>query len=176
LKTQQRPFLFLILLGAASLLLPACGGGSNVKSQKAPETVLNSEPSADESSASDEDSSDSYVSSIKSKKGSSSEASAAESTAGEASEIQAPSTAQTPAMETAAPVKKGSNWLWWALLALVLAGAGYLTWKKRRSEEHSAQPMPPVGGLSPVSGFTAVKDRIEEDPSEGTSLWSKKLF
>jgi hypothetical protein len=36
--------------------------------------------------------------------------------------------------------------------------------------------MPPVGGLSPVSGFTAVKDRIKEDPSEGVPSWSKKLF
>lgn len=173
MKTQQRSFLFLILLGAASLLLPACGGGSNVKSQKAPETVLGSDPSATPSEDASDSSSDSYVSSIGSKKSSSGTAST-EAPAAEAA-AQPPTSSETPAMETAAPVKKGSSWLWWVLLALVLVGAAYLAWKKRQAEGAS-QPMPPVGGLSPVSGFTAVKDRIEETPSEGTSFWSKKLF
>jgi hypothetical protein len=82
-------------------------------------------------------------------------------------------------MEAApAPVKKksgGSRWLLWLLGAVALAGAGWYLWSKKHPPD-SSEPMPPVGGLSPVSGFTAVKDNIEEESPSEPSFWSKKLF
>jgi hypothetical protein len=77
---------------------------------------------------------------------------------------------------TSTDKKSGSHWVLWAIGILAVGGIGYVVWSKTQSEE-SIQPMPPVGGLSPVSGFTAVKDRIEENfqPAE-PSFWSKKLF
>ena len=90
----------------------------------------------------------------------------------------APAASSNPPMDTAANTdkKSGSHWILWAIGLLAVGGIGWVVWSKTQSEE-SIQPMPPVGGLSPVSGFTAVKDQIEEDsrPSE-TSFWSKKLF
>ena len=81
----------------------------------------------------------------------------------------------TPVSEPVQP-KNGSHWVLWALGLIAIGGIGWVYWSKRQSED-SAQPMPPVGGLSPVSGFTAVKDNIEEEAtSSEVSFWSKKLF
>jgi hypothetical protein len=77
-------------------------------------------------------------------------------------------------MEPPKAAKSGSHWLWWILLILVVGGVGYYFWDKSRSD--SSMPMPPTGGLSPVSGFTAVKDRIEDEAEAHTSIWTRKLF
>ena len=82
-------------------------------------------------------------------------------------------------METTAAPKKagGSHFLLIIFLVLVVAGIGWYFWTKNQPmDDHPDHPMPPVGGLSPVSGFTAVKDKIEEADSSETSFWSKKLF
>ncbi len=66
-------------------------------------------------------------------------------------------------MDTTAPVQKsgGSHWFLWLLVILVLGGIGWYFWSKNQSDNHTPiQPMPPTGGLSPVSGFTAVIIRI----------------
>lgn len=72
---------------------------------------------------------------------------------------------QTAVEETAlpeAPVSRssGSSWLWWLLLILACA-CGYYLWKKRKEKIRAAfpgeapapKPAPPLGGLSPVSGY-----------------------
>lgn len=174
MNTLRRIPLFLIFFGAAALLLPACGSKSTVKSEKASETVLNPESTTTDIGTEDS-SSDSYVAKIHSKKNTDSASTVA--TDGSAT-TTAPVASGTPAMETAAPVEKGGfpSWLLWVLAIAALGGVGYYVWAKRQAEEQSSQPMPPVGGLSPVSGFTALKDHIEEETLSKSSIWSKKLF
>ena len=84
----------------------------------------------------------------------------------------------TPAMETPMPIKKsgGSHWLLWILVLLVVGLIGWYFWSKSQEGHHPGQPAPPMGGLSPVSGFTAVKDQIEEENGSKPSFWNKKLF
>jgi drug/metabolite transporter (DMT)-like permease len=68
------------------------------------------------------------------------------------------------------------SWLWWILLLVVLGGIGWYFWSKSQNEGPPAPPKPPTGGLSPVSGFTAVKDRIEDESPSETSIWFRKIF
>ena len=67
--------------------------------------------------------------------------------------------------------KSGSLWLWILAVILVLGG-GYYFWTKK-SSRRKGHPLPPMGGLSPVSGFTAMKDKVQ---SSKPSFWTKKLF
>jgi hypothetical protein len=189
LNTLTQRLILLAFIGSALLFLPACGSKNNVKSQKAPETVLNPEVTPVSSGTADigmpgeKDHGtpiNTYVEKIKRTKG----AKGTKITLTPSTESSTPVTTtaqtqpnQTPAMETAAPVAKsgGAHWIWWVILIVVLGGIGWYFWSKSQSGEHS-QPMPPTGGLSPVSGFTAVKDRIEDDSEVETSFWTKKLF
>jgi hypothetical protein len=188
LNTLTRNAMFLILLGCSVLLLPACGSKGHVNSQKPPETVLN--PEGNPVSNGKEDIGmpggktpiRTYVEKIHRSKGPKSTTitttPVTENTSAPPPVVtQAP--AQTPAMETPVPVKKsgGVHWFLWLLVLLVLGGIGWYFWSKSQSDHQSpSQPMPPVGGLSPVSGFTAVKDRIEDEVDSKPSFWSKKLF
>jgi hypothetical protein len=190
LNTLAQRLVLLAFIGSAMLLLPACGS-QNVKSQKASETVLNAEPTPMASSSGTADIGmpdekgngtpiNTYTERIKRTKTSKgTKITLTPSTAiSTTAEVATPTTPkETPAMETTAPVIRsgGSHWIWWTLLVVVLGGIGWYFWSKNQSDDHS-QPMPPVGGLSPVSGFTAVKDRIEDDSETKTSFWSKKLF
>ncbi len=68
---------------------------------------------------------------------------------------------------------KGSHWFIWLIVLAVLGGGAYWYWSHRREDETPYQPQPPVGGLSPVSGFTARRNLTE---SKKTSFWNRKLF
>jgi hypothetical protein len=54
----------------------------------------------------------------------------------------------------AAQNKGGFPWLWFLLLILVGVGAWYYWKTKKQHRPTLLQPHPPLGGLSPVSGFT----------------------
>lgn len=174
MKKIQRASHIILFLAAAGLLLPACGSKSTVKSEKATETVLNPESTPTTASpSSHRDESDSYTAKIHSKAGNGSTAAGTNATTAAAP----PVASGTPAMETTATAAdKGGfpTWILWVLGIAALGGLGYMAWAKRQAAEES-QPMPPVGGLSPVSGFTALKDQIEEETPK-PSFWSKKLF
>jgi cobalamin biosynthesis Mg chelatase CobN len=169
--------MFLILLATSVVFLPACGSKDNVKSEKAPETVLNPEETPTVSGG------NSTSSHVKHKP----QARVAESTTN-SSAVSATTPSSTPvaaqptpqvSMDTTAPAQKrgGFHWFLWLLVLLVLGGIGWYFWSKSQEEhQNPAQPMPPTGGLSPVSGFAAVKDRIEDETEAKPSFWSKKIF
>lgn len=175
LNTPIQRTLFLVLL-AGALFLPACGSKSG-NTQKPPETVLNPEttPIPEENAVKPEKA---YV--VKFHKAKQVKGVQAAST----TNVSTPTATtqntpmSTPAMEASAPPKKTGHaaWLWWVLVVLVLAGGGWYFWSKNRSDEHPSQPLPPTGGLSPVSGFTAVQDKIEDGTPEEPSIWTRKLF
>ena len=172
----------------AATLLPACGNKSNVQSEKAPETVLNKEnPELTPVSNGNQEIGlpgestgiHTYVEKIHRTKGSKSGTTITTTpiTSTATTPVPTPATNQTPVVETAAPVKKsgGSHWFIWLLVVVLLGLVGWYFWSKSR-EGHPGQPMPPTGGLSPVSGFTALKDKIEEESESKPSFWSKKIF
>lgn len=177
MNTIQRT-LFLVLLGSALLFLPACGTKSG-ETQKPPETVLNPEATPVPETDNGVKPEKSYV--VKFHKAKQVKGVQAASTTNVTTPV---ATAQntpmsTPSMEASAPVKKAGHaaLLWWILLVVILAVVGWYFWSKNRGDDHPSQPLPPTGGLSPVSGFTAVKDKIEEDPlEEKPSFWNRKLF
>ena len=178
----QRP-LALILLGSALLLLPACGS-QNVKSQNQAETVLNTEetpPSPSSGLSEGHKPARSYIAKIHRTKGAQNTTITTTPVSGEGATMAStlPGTPkQTPALETPMPVKKsaGAHWFLWLLVLIVLGLIGWYFWSKNQEGQHPGQPAPPLGGLSPVSGFTAVKDRIEEEDGSKPSFWNKKLF
>lgn len=80
----------------------------------------------------------------------------------------------TPVATAAAPKKSGSHWpLIIAIIALV-AAVGFYFWTKK-APPHNDFPLPPMGGLSPVSGFTAMRNKVQQETKK-QSIWNKKLF
>lgn len=185
MNTITRNLLFLILLGSAVIFLPACGSKGSVKSQNPPETVLNPETtpvssgSADIGMQGESVPVKTYVEKIHRSKGPKS--TTITTTPVNAAGVTTPVAtmpAQTPEMEIPITVKKsgGSHWFLWLLLVIVLAVIGWYFWSKKQEGNSPNQPKPPSGGLSPVSGYTAVKDRIEGEEDYKPSIWFKKLF
>jgi hypothetical protein len=73
-----------------------------------------------------------------------------------------------------APKKPSSHWpLIIAGLALA-AALGFYFWTKK-APPHNDFPLPPMGGLSPVGGFTGMKSKVKQETKK-QSLWNKKLF
>jgi hypothetical protein len=184
LKTPTRHLTFLILLGISLLFLPACGSKDNVKSQQLAETVLNPEPTAVSTPASEigmaadqnDNSPAPYVEKIKRTKDSKIISTTPSVTA--VTPAAPPPSTPAPAMETPAPAvkPKSSGWIWWVLILLILGGVGWYFWSESRSGNNPQQPNPPTGGLSPVSGFTAFQNKNEGKSKTKTSFWFKKLF
>ena len=177
MNTFFRNAMFLILLAVAVVFLPACGSKNNVKSEKAPETVLNPEetPSVSVSSANPTSSHRHHTKAAQSITSATAPVSA---TTPSSTPIAAQTTAPV-SMDTTTPVQKtGSfHWFLWLIVILVLGGIGWYFWSKNQDEhQNPTQPMAPTGGLSPVSGFTAVKERIEDEAESQPSFWSKKIF
>jgi len=187
---------FLILLGAALVCLPACGSKSEVRSEKANETVLNAEvtPTATVAPITDigmpADNGSAPKRTIVEKIHRSNVNKTTKITVTSTATASTPSATtpvvtatdnnanQTP-METSVPIKKknGSHWFLWFLVLVALAVAGWYFWSKyQENSDHPDQPKPPVGGLSPVSGFTGRKGRALEEKVSKPSIWSKKLF
>ena len=72
------------------------------------------------------------------------------------------------------PKKSGSHWpLILAIIAL-LAAIGFYLWTKK-APPHNDFPLPPMGGLSPVGGFTAMRNKVKQE-NKKKSLWNKKVF
>lgn len=198
MNTQTRSLLFILLLGSAVVLLPACGSKTDVKSENPPETVLNPEGTPVSNGEADLSTGNtsintyvkgsgverSYVEKIHRTKGPKSTTTITTTPLASSEGVTTPvptpvmTTNPTPSMESATPVKRkgGSHWLLWSLVGLVLAGVGWYFWNKSQEGRGPGQPMPPTGGLSPVSGFTAMKDRIEDETVSKPSIWSKKIF
>jgi len=69
--------------------------------------------------------------------------------------------AETPPPVEPSASTGGYSWLWWLLLLLAALVGGWYYWNKKKSENthglggSSVRPAPPLGGLSPVSGFFA---------------------
>lgn len=180
-----RIHIFLLFLAGAIIFLPACGSKGSVK-QKPNETVLNPEqtplaltPGAGSTNPG------TYVEKIHRSKGPKSKTTISTTpvatTESAAASVNTPETApkQTPAVETTLPVKKngGFHWLLWLLVLIVIGGiVWYFLSKNREHNDQTGQPTPPMGGLSPVSGFTAVKDHIEDEAETKPSIWFKKIF
>jgi len=181
LNTLTQRVVFLALLGSALVLLPACGSNQNVKSDKAAETVLAPEPTpvpTTDTNAGEkpEHPIGSYTENIKrSKNGKETKISVTPAATTELTPAATPNA--VPPMDTTVPPAKGggSHWIWWVLLVLVLGGVGWFLKNRSQSGDYS-QPNPPVGGLSPVSGFTGVKNHIEDEAEPQSSIWNKKLF
>ena len=72
------------------------------------------------------------------------------------------------------PKKPGSHWpLIIAGIALV-AAVGFYFWTKK-APPHNDFPLPPMGGLSPVSGFTAMRKKMQAETKK-QSIWNKKII
>jgi hypothetical protein len=180
LYTLKRLTLFWILLGSSTLLLPACGSKETVRTQKAPETVLNPEAAAPAPVPVESRSVPvkAYTQKIHTAPKSPAVHPAA-ATPPPATTAAPTIPEQTPSMETPAPPphKGGFPWLLAVLAALVLGGtAWYFVSKKRSEEPPSNQPLPPTGGLSPVSGFTGSRGLDGDGTDRKPSFWSKKIF
>jgi hypothetical protein len=73
-----------------------------------------------------------------------------------------------------APKKPGSHWpLIIAGIALA-AALGFYFWTKK-APPHNDFPLPPMGGLSPVGGFTGMKSKVKQETKK-QSVWNKKVF
>lgn len=73
-----------------------------------------------------------------------------------------------------APKKSGSHWpLIIAGVALV-AALGFYFWTKK-APPHNDFPLPPMGGLSPVGGFAAMRNKVQQETKKQT-IWTKKVL
>jgi hypothetical protein len=88
--------------------------------------------------------------------------------------VPAPNQAQPPMEATSnSTSKKGSHWFLWLVVLVILGGGAYWYFTRNKDEETPYQPQPPVGGLSPVSGYTGQK---KSNSSKKISFWKRKLF
>jgi hypothetical protein len=189
-----------LLLGAFVVLLPACGG-NEIKGQKPPETVLNAEatPNAQNGQSINLENGSqpknnfnfntatqpvsksvarSYKQKIARIKGPQSVQTVqvmTTSTPQTTPTVVTTSTQPQPPMEGNAnqKPKHGSHWFLWLVVLALLGGGAYWYWSHRKEDDSPYQPQPPVGGLSPVSGFTARKKLPEP---RKTSFWKRNLF
>jgi hypothetical protein len=186
--------LFLLLLLSSAFIFPACGS-KEVKSEKASTTVLKSSTqtvappmivmtatvtaASTQTAVINASSTHSYTKQVFAK------------------HHAFPHTAKQPMMAAVTPLvsavptfattavtfanaseptqkKSGSHWpLIVAGIALV-AALGFYFWTKK-APPHNDFPLPPMGGLSPVGGFTAKRNKIQQEPKK-ESIWAKKLF
>ena len=182
MHTLKRLTLFWILLASSTLLLPACGSKEAIRTQKAPETILNPEAPTPVPMEKSSVPMRSYTQKIHRPHKSAVAAHTAGTPALPAAAEAAPTLPQkTPSMETPAPPPhpKGFPWLLVALAAVVLGGTAWYFISKKSSEElPPSQPLPPTGGLSPVSGFTGARrlETQEDGTDRKSSFWFKKIF
>ena len=70
--------------------------------------------------------------------------------------------------------KSSSHWpLIVAGIALV-AALGFYFWTKKAPPRNDF-PLPPMGGLSPVGGFTAMRNKVQPE-IKNQSIWTKKIL
>lgn len=76
-----------------------------------------------------------------------------------ADQAAAASPVESTPVEASANGKGGFPWIWILLLILLAVGAWYYWHSKKTARPSLLQPHPPLGGLSPVSGFTGRRRR-----------------
>lgn len=77
--------------------------------------------------------------------------------------------------ENETPHKKSNSNLLLILAGVVLVAAlGFYFWTKK-APPHNDFPLPPMGGLSPVGGFTAMRNKVRTE-TQKKSIWTKKVF
>jgi hypothetical protein len=181
--------LVLLLLLSGPFILPACGS-KEVKSEKVPETVLNSNTNtiAPPMTLMTETPTPTVVASVwvnaytkhtkLAKHHSHSHVIKAPIMAA-ATPLVLPKTTpvNTPisfTTDSETPKKKSSSHWFLILSGLVLIAAlGYYFWTKKTPPQNN-YPLPPMGGLSPVGGFTAMRNKIRSEKKQ--SIWTKKIF
>jgi len=179
LNTLSKSTFSLILL-AGVLVLPACGSKNSVKSETpgqnivqpalTPESTIEPYKETTVISSSDDSSAPRPRHSYSKEPNDVKTEVVAAAPAKPVAEAVTPAPAASPVVAKT-ETKSGSFWLW--ILAAILAlGGGYYFWTKK-SPRRKGHPLPPMGGLSPVSGFTAMKDKVQ---SSKPSFWTKKLF
>jgi hypothetical protein len=88
--------------------------------------------------------------------------------------------AEESPMDVQTPVKKKSGimnaLLWMIVIPVLLIGLVWFIWSMFHKRELPFQPAPPMGGLSPVSGFTAASNQAKAESESKGSFWNKKLF
>jgi putative SOS response-associated peptidase YedK len=185
-----------------ALILPACGK-NEVKSQKASETNLKSATSAATMTVTASVSAtqtasatatavvpmtNSYTKHKTSANRGSASGSSSRSFAMKKPAVPmmaAPMTTAVPTMQgtpmaTFTPVtaqaqkKPGSHWPLIVAGVALVAAVGFYFWTKKEPPQNDF-PLPPMGGLSPVSGFTAMRNKVNADIKK-TSIWTKKIF
>jgi hypothetical protein len=89
-------------------------------------------------------------------------------------------TEDSPMENVQAPAKKKSGLmnalLWMILIPVLIIGLVWFIWSMIHKRELPFQPAPPMGGLSPVSGFMAANNQVKAESESKGSFWNKKLF
>ena len=186
MNTATKNLIFIFLL-SCTLILPACGG-KEVKSEKAPETDLKSSDqtitppmvsitSTDMATPTVVNTYTKHTSFIK------------HHTHRHAVKepIMAAITPAAPHISTPLPTpvnftidnettqkKSSSHWPLIVAGIALAAALGFYFWTKKTSS-HKNFPLPPMGGLSPVGGFTAMRNKVQPETKK-RSIWTKKLF
>ncbi len=70
--------------------------------------------------------------------------------------------------------KSSSHWPLIVAGIALAAALGFYFWTKKTSPRKDF-PLPPMGGLSPVGGFTAMRNKVQPETKK-SSFWAKKLF
>jgi hypothetical protein len=70
--------------------------------------------------------------------------------------------------------KSASHWPLIVAGVALAAALGFYFWTKKTSS-HKDSPLPPMGGLSPVGGFTAIRNKVQPETKKW-SVWTKNLF
>jgi len=184
LNTTTKNLIFLFLLSCA-LILPACGS-NEVKSDKVPETDLKSsnQTIAPPMVSATADITPTVINTYTKHTGLTKhhvhshmvKEPIMAATTPLVSHILTPIT--TPANFTidneASQKKSNSHWPLILAGAALVAALGFYFWTKKTSP-HKNFPLPPMGGLSPIGGFTATRNKVRPEAKK-RSIWTKKVF
>jgi hypothetical protein len=192
LSTSTKNLFFLLLLSSA-LILPACGS-KEVKSEQNSTTALKSSAETAPTmvvmtptitiASTQTTAANVYANHSYTKKRIAKHRALPQSTKQPMMAAITPSISPVPTAATIAvtfahanePVRKKSGSHWPLIIAIIIlvAALGFYFWTKK-TPPHNDFPLPPMGGLSPVGGFTAMKNKIQQEPKK-QSIWTKKIF
>jgi hypothetical protein len=183
--------LVLLLLLSATFILPACGS-KEVKSEKVPETVLksNTDTIAPPVTLMTETSTPTVVASVwvnaytkhtKLTRHHSHSHAVKEPIMAAATPLVLPKSTPvtTPinfSTDNETPKKKsGSHWFLILSGLVLVAALGYYFWTKKAPPQNN-YPLPPMGGLSPVGGFNAMRNKIRTETKKTIDLDKKNTL
>ncbi len=70
--------------------------------------------------------------------------------------------------------KSATHWPLIVAGAALVVALGFYFWTKK-APPHDDFPLPPMGGLSPVGGYTAMRNKVQPEIKK-QSIWTKKIF